>query len=56
MPDTRQSGQGTTEKGSPRKQDEGTRRQTEQGGGSKPRPREQGDSGTGAGRDSTRRM
>ena len=56
MPDTRQGGEGTTEKGSPRKQDEGSRRPSEQGGGSNPRPHEQKDSGTETGREGTRRV
>ena len=55
MPDTRQGGQGPTEQGDPRKQDEGARRQTEQGQ-SNPKPNKQGDTGSGTGRENPRQV
>ena len=55
MPDTRQ-GKGTTPQGGTRKQDQGTRRETEKGVERNPQPHRQGDSGSETGRESTRRM
>jgi hypothetical protein len=55
MPDTRQ-GQGTTEQGGPRKQDQGTRRETEKGVERNPLPHKQGNAGSGTGRETTRQM
>ena len=55
MPDTRQ-GEGKTKQGGTRKQDQGTRPESEKHGERNPQPHKQGDAGSGTGRENPRRM